>query len=556
MEYIYDSNCIYKLINVTEKIYNRYKEILDVNYGDDTYYYLIGELTRLSKLEDSILLSFPKTGRLLDDINNTIKKLYRCNDSFMYGFVLNRIDSNICNLCALDEEDNISKFINANLIDSQTNVNSIYDNIYYNYILRLNNVIDAFDNYNDKRKIRFIQLAYIFSFKNISDAFIENNLCLESDLINNCSDNFKDMDSYNSFMYLKNSITFNLCESLLMRNISLSGFYNYRSNDLFYLSNILLFKSVLQDINDPDFMEIRNNFMLDLESSKSDNFIIGKLKRCFDLEYERRFSLEKNETTEPLDVELSNDLITLMKLESSLYDKIMYLKLDGHDSFNVIKSLISYEKEIIDKMDINANNAPVISSIIDRDLDFFIGDNADLFRKNAIVQRIKNSFNYFKKSNIASGVFEKNYDSIMSNHIVDSLKKFNGDLSIIKSYLYMYPILTDDLVFLNGNYHMIDRFSDEVSSLSAGNNSVHDYYYDKNEQLYKLSVSIIDDIDQFSDIYESEWNSLLDFKICELSDIIDNVSDEYFSHLEEEVSYLEDSFVKKKILSLIKRKVY
>ncbi|MBR3230373.1 MAG: hypothetical protein IKF91_06080 [Bacilli bacterium] len=552
MEYIYDSNCVSKLIDVTEEMYFRYRDILDVRFRDDKYYYLIGELTRLSKLEDEILLSFPKTSRLLDDVNDCIRKVYKCDNYIMYNFVLNRIDSNICNLCALAE----NELFDVSLIDSQDNINCIHNELYFNYILRLNNVIDSFNSIDNKRKIRFIQLAHIFSFKKISDAFINNNLCLDRDLIDKREDTYDDIDSYNSFMYLKNNIAFNLCESFLMRNITLSNYYNEKSNDVFYLSNMLLFNSLLKELNDPDFIEIKNLFMVDFENFKSDNFIIGNLKKCFDLEYDRRFSIEKNENIQSLDMNFSSNLITLLKLEETLYDKIMDLKLDGFDNFNIISSLIRFEEELIGELDINADNVSIISSIIYRDLGFFIDVYSNSFKKDAIVQRLKNSFAFFRKSDLADGILEKNYDSIMSNHIVDSLKKYNGSLNIVKSYLYMYPCLTNDLVLLSGNYSMMDRFSDELTSISLGNNCVYDYCYDKSEQLYKVFNLIIDDLIRYSDLYESDWSKLFDFKLCELSDIIDSVSDEHLYEINAEINCLEDGMIKNKILSLIKNRVY
>ena len=556
MEYIYDSDNIVKLIDVIEEIYYRYKDILDVKNKDDNFYYLIGELTRLSNMEDEILLSFPKTSRLLDDINNSIRNIYRCDNYLMYNFVLNRIDSNICNLCALSENKELESISNVSFIDSQNNLNSIHDELYLNFILRLNNVIESFSSLEERKKVRFIQLGHIFSFKNISDAFINNNFCLENNLISKQEDNYEDIDSYNSFMYLKNNTAFNLCESLLMRIISLSNYCNEKANSVFYLSNILLFKSLLQDINDPDFIEIKNSFMYDFENNNDDNYIINKLKKCFDLEYSRRFSVEKNKSVQSLDEEFSSNLITMLKLEETLYDKIMNLKFDGFDNFNVISSLIDYEKELVSKLDIDMDNASVISSIIYRDLGFFVNISGDLFKKNSIIQRIRNVFEYFRKIDIADGILEKNYSAIISNHIVDSLMIFDGDLSIVKSYLYMYPTLTSDLVLMNGNYYLIDRFSDETTSLSLGNDNVYEYYYDKNEQLYKLFTYIIDDLTKYSDVYESDWSSLLDFKLCELSDIINSVSDEHLCQIKDEIFSLDDGLIKNKILSLFKKQVH
>lgn len=556
MEYIYDSDSVKKLIGITEEIYLRYKDILDVNYKNDKYYYLIGELTKLSKMEDDILLSFPKTARLLDDVYNSIRKIYRCDNYLMYNFVLNRIDSNICNLCAIAEDNELSVISSISFIDSQDNINSIHDELYFNYILRLNHVIDSLNNVDDKKKARFIQLAHIFSFKNISDAFINNNFCLEENLIERREDSFKDIDLYNSFMYLKNETAFNLCESLLMRNITLSNYYNNKSKNVFYLSNILLFKSLLQEINDSDFIELKNIFILDFKEANSDNYVFEQLKSCFDLEYTRRFSIEKNNSIQVLSEDFSSNLITLLKLEDSLYDKFMNLKLDDFDNFNVISSLINFEKDLVSQLDINMDNASVISFIINRDLGFFIDVYDDSFKKNVIIQRIKNMFNFFRKSDMANGIMEKNYYAIMSNHIVDTLKKYNGDLAIVKLYLYMFPTLTDDFVLMNGNYSMIERFSDDITSKILENSSVYDYCYDKNEQLYKLFTIIIDDLTRYSDMYETDWTSLFDFKICELSDIISCVSDEHLCDIKGEISSLDDGFVKMRVLSLFNNKVH
>ena len=556
MKYIYNSNNISELIKVTEELYLRYKDVLNVKYKSDEYYYLIGELTRLSKIEDDFLLSLPSVGRLLDDVNNNIKTTYKCDDILMYIFVLNRIDSNICNLCALAEEKELSNISNISLIDSQDNINSINEELYYNFVMRLDNVIDSVSDLKEKRKIRFIQLAHIFSFKYLSDSFIENNLCLDIDFNKRRENIFDDVDSYNSFMYLRNNIAFNLCESLLMRNITFSSYYNDDDSTLFYLSNILLFKSLLQDINDPDFIEIKNSYMFDYNVFKEDNFIINKIKKCFDYEYNRRFSQEKNERVQSLDEKNAINLINLLKLEDVLYDKFMNLRLDGFDDFNLISSLVAFEKDLIDELDINKDNISIVSSVIDRDLEFFIDVYDNLFKKKSIIQRLKNGISYFRKNELADGVLEKNYDSIISNHIVDSLKMFDGDLSIIKSYIFMYPYLTDDLVLLNGNYSMIDRFSDETVSISLGNKNVYNYYYDKNEQLYKLFTILMDDLTRYSDMYESEWLSLFNFKICELSDIINSVSDEHLFQIKDEILSLDKCMVKEKLLSLLNNKVH
>ena len=554
MNYIYDQDSIINLINITERIYLTYKKILDVKFKDDDYYRIIGELIRLSKIEDDILLSLPKNIRVLDNINNSIRNIYSRNNYLMYNFVLNRIDSNICNLCALVENEELLNISNISFIDSQYNINSINDELYFDFILRLNNVISDTSDIGNKRKIRFIQLGYIFSFKNISDAFINNNLCLESNLIERRENSYSDVESYNSFMNLKNTLAFDLCERILMRNITLSSYFNENHNSAFYLSNLLLFKSSLQELNDSDFMEIRNIFSFDYETAKANNLVIRELKQCFDLEYDRRFSIEKNDIAQVLDSNCYDNLITLIRLEDTLYDKIMSLKLDGFDNFKLISSLIRYEKDLLDELDVNMGNASVISPVIFRDLEFFIDLNGNTFKEKAIIKRLKNSFDYFKKFDYSEGIVEKNYDSIISNHIVDSLKKYNGDLSVFKYYLYMYPSLTADFALMNGNY--LERFSDETTSLSLGNRFVNDYYYDKNEQLYKLFTDIVDDLTRFSDMYESDWASLLDFKICELSDIIDSVSDEHLYDIKSEILSLDESVVKNKILSLFKNKVY
>ena len=556
MEYLYNSNDLYDLFDTIEKMYLSFKKVLDVKFKSDEYYSLIGELNNLTKMEDDISLSFPMSSRLLVSINDCIKNSYSCDDVYMYNFVLNRLNSLFSNLCAECENKELEELDDFEFVESQSNINNIYDELYLKYIMRLNNVIDSFDDISNKRSVRFIQLCNIFSVKNISDAFIKNNLCLHNNLISKKEDEFKsDINFYNNFIYYKNSVLFDFCEELLMKNLAVCDFSDNPFDNLYHYSNMLLFKSVLQDINDSDFISLKNDFMLDYDNFDQNSKAVDLLKRCFDLEFSRRFNY-KNDFTVPLDENFVSNFISLLKTEECLYNEVMNFNLDGFDNFDTAQSLINYESDLINLLDINYQNVDSISSLVFRDLDFFVDVYNNFPKKTAIISRLRNLIGVLNENFLADGVLRKNYNSIISNHLIDSLKKYtNDDLFVIKMQLFISPILTNDIFVLNGNYMMLERFSDEVSASSLNEDSL-DYCFDKNAQLFRLCNDIFDELIEYSSIYKNEYRDLFYFKLCELSDIINSVSDEYFYYIYDFVSKIDDKFVKDNVLSLVHRNIH
>ena len=541
------SNIIKELIDNLEQIYLMYQHIVDVKYQSDEYYSLIGKLAYLTKKENDIIEAIPKNKETIEIFDQQVRLTYKKEKLSMYNFILNRFDSIICNLYARAEKEELKK---GNIIVNQDNINVIYDELYYNFILRLNEVIGKFENTKAKRRIRKIQLSYIFSFKNISDSYINNNLDIENDLIEKREDKYQnDLTSYNAFLRLKNYITFNLCKKTLKRNIEFSKLNIDFSNNIYYLSNNLLFRSILIDINDSDFISLKNDFDSILSQLDQDNYITKKLIRCFEFEYNRRLSENQNETTQSLEEKVVDNLINLLKIENYLYDKLMIYNLDNPIDINKLAYIVEYEKDLVNNTDINIDNLEKVLEIVSNDIDFFI-ETDNLLKRKAIIKRIKNQFNIFDKVKIANGIIEKNYKAIINNHIVDSIKKYNGNDLVIKYNIFMYPNLTDDLVLLNGNYRMIDRFDDELTAYSLNNENIYEYHYDKNKQLFNLFIEIVEDLERYSDFYLTTWQDMLEFKLCELSDIIDNINLEYLYKIKEEVNNITEETIKYKILSL------
>lgn len=529
-----------KLISVMEKMYYRYKDIMNVEYGSVEYYHLIGELTRLTKYEDDLISEIPKSEELIQTISDNIDILYSNDNIFIDIFVTSRFQSILNNISAFCEKQYIH---NDSLIDSQENVISIYDEIYLNFVMRLDRVLKKSRSIENKQKIRYIQLAHIFSFKNLSDNFINNNLRLDSDFVNEFD--IKD-DSDPLFYGFKKFIVNDLCDNTLSRNIYLSKSYNPSANDIIYLSNILLLKSIVLELSDKEFLSLRNDFLSQLDDLDLDNFVIYNLKKCFDLEYKRRVTKSEKQKFKPIDEKLYNKLVNLIKFEDFFYDKII----DIDNNIGTIASLADYEKDLVSNIDIDVDDVPVIYSKVMNDLSFFVNIGDDLIKKNAIGVRIKNLFDVLKKTDFADGIVGKNYDSIVCNHIVDSIKMFHGNDATINHLLFMYPILTDDLILLDGNHSLIERFSDEITSDSL-NSNYNDYIYDKNEQLFKIFLDILDDLERYSDVYLNEWSELLYFKLCEISDIINSVSYEYLCEIKDEVSSIAADDIKRKVLSLL-----
>ena len=557
MEYLFDSENVQKLLKNFELLYESFQKMSFLEPGTDEFYCELANLKRLTDEEDIIMQSFPRVQRILDNISFYMKKLYS-NDNDMRYLISKRLDSIINSLCSeLDEEDLDVKM--EDYVMRESYLIQIHDNLLTKYIKNL------FDKHSKKTHLKNVY-STVFSSKGLTDVFISNNFDINSfEIIKDEEMADKFGMSYEDYMYIKNEYVFDYAESILTKILTGLSFNDYIS----FNEDLILFETIIYELNDVDFETFRKKVYKDLKKI-SNNENLTQIKEAFDRDYSRRFSSNNEDKDEVLDDNIVQSLISLLKVEEVLYDKFSLLNLDNvSNDFNMVEALILYESEFVQNIISSSIDVSILEDIIFRDLGFFTSSKSDDRKKKIIFQRIKNLIADFHYNDLASGIVVKNYESIIFNHIVDSLNEFHkisdsdefnriDIMSVYKDIIFMYPVLTSDLIFLNGNYKMLSRLSDDVSAELLGH-SFNSYIYDKNEQLYKLSFSLLEEIADLSLSCQDDKSLLpmLEFKLIEFNDIISSVNAEYYYEIMGNVSEIENQKVRKKIYNSIRKdKVY
>lgn len=466
------------LILLEEKIFNEYNKLLNVKKGTKDFYVVIGNLEKLSLEEDKYLELLPDLISSIDRISLFIRNNLLNNNSFILNRVYDLLNKKSCII-----DDNVD--VKGNYFDRLSFYRKIKNNYYIKFIKSKYKV----DNY--------IWIITSYCNKDISDELISLNFDFdrldEHRMFDIIDDREMFFQMYNETMY-EDSLD-------ILENIIIN--YSGKKLPFIYNYNLSFLKFLLTNISDLDFQKIYGRFNDDLSKIDCD---LSDLSDLFNSVYDERYSMIYTK-----DIDMVN-LIELFKLEEVILER--YRNCDEI----VISNLISFEREIISLINIDSYNANDIYNIIENDLESYINSDAeDLY---LIKNRIFNLFSEFYDINCIS----KNYEMIISNHLVRTLD--NNKLSKLefRNILFMYP-------FLDNNFLM--SYSDDISSMLLGLNSDLDYSYDKSEQLYHLGVKIIDELcDSESMLY---LKKIIDFKIMEFDDIIDNVSDENLCLLREKL---------------------
>jgi len=215
-----------------------------------------------------------------------------------------------------------------------------------------------------------------------------------------------------------------------------------------------------------------------------------------------------------------------------------------------LRSLVSLEGCLISKIQIDQNNEDVIKSMFSEDLSFFL--TLEKEELSLISKRLFNSIPYFKEKNVSPTQSFLSYDHIRMNHVVRSLKKFTFALDDNDNYFKFFK----DIIFVNdfltfdflttGNYMMFEDLSDSLVCDILDVKDV-EYSFDKNEQLIALADEIILDIS----IYNGDDDAYVFFRLAELEDIMESLSDEYLSELKDNV--IPNGFYDKKIVKKVRK---
>lgn len=509
MNYIFDVEKLKELLLIQEKIYDCFNRILKTENKTENFYKLIGKIEKLSLKEDELISNLPYLIPSLERICASIRISYlsESNDIVKSKFVLSRFDNIISERCADLEDDTLD----VDFFERQSLFNEIKNHYYISFIKKMyfGECKDDLNNF-----MKELGLIGCYCKKNISDMLVHENFDFSMFKTDSFIELIKklnvDPDMFSSMYY---ESLYNECIDVLT---DMTVNYDFYYDNGFYkliAYNVSLLKFLLVNISDNDYQNVRMLFNDDLSKSNFESNSIPILFDIFESVQCERYPSELYDHEKAfLDID---NIIAFIKLEKVILDNFNKEEIDNR----VLLNLFEYEKEIKSLININEDNVDQIFEIIDKDIELFIeADEKSLY---LIKNRIFNLFKEF--SDLSPYIISKNYDMILSNHLIRTVYLMNNK-DICSDIKYLYP---------NVNWNYLMDYSDEVSSIMLGLNSVLDYSYDKSEQLYYLGVSLISELCDMEG--KASFNSIFDFKIKQFDDIINNVSDEHLYLLRDEV---------------------
>jgi len=513
-------------MDVLEKEFDLFYSLSFVSDNSD----IISDIDNLCLEEEKCIDFLPKSISSLDSLNNMIHNFYKGDFSLKRYFVLLRLDNIFESLKAEIENGYLD----------ETFLDEFYDGYgVYNYvrIKFLSNFIKEDDNFG--------YLA-AFSNKEVSDKLISNNFdlhFLDFDEANSTYDNNPDfLDFYDEQLYLE------ACNVLA----AALGSSEFEMSDVIFDYNYSLFRSLLMNMSEDNFNLIRDDFINSDFYSDNDNY--ERFSSIFDEIYKKRFSFENNASVSNLNIDNFDSLVNLIKLEETIYNKYTTLDLFNEESVRIFLNLMFYESEVICSINIDEYDVDSLFDVIDKDISFFISDDKI---GNLIGNRIKNLLPVFRCCNY--NCISKTYPLIIRNHMINSLDGYKDVIcnipcdsdvydyiTVYKNVIFEYPDLLNDILIMNLDFSILFPLDDNMSSKFLGISNDLNYSYDKDELLYDLGLSLIDEINDLSD--NVNLIALYKFKICEFNDIINNVSVEHLYSLLDKVQNLNSSKAKRKLL--------
>ena len=268
------------------------------------------------------------------------------------------------------------------------------------------------------------------------------------------------------------------------------------------------------------------------------NSLTNEIDSRDDKDIEIEQELEEDDEIEeqlPIDKEAFNKIVNLIKFEDKLIDYFMEIDLSSdNNDMKKISQMVNYEKTLVNEIGNSPSIFVILRDLFDDNLWIYLTGNV-AEKTTLITQRILNLLPIYNEINVLPYQKINSHNFIQKNHMIRSLKKL-WDLSqesenvigegLKKVYKYNYftnPLLTDELISIDGNHRLLFDLSPELSGLSD-----LEYKYDQDEQLFKTGCSLI----MFIMNNEASINSVLDFanfqfKINELMDILLHITPEY-----------------------------
>lgn len=518
---------------ILEEEFVKFKSISNFSRSDDEFYEIISEIEDLCLKEEKYIDLFPKNIAILNDLSVSVHNFYSNDDFDEKFFVLMRFDNTLEVLKADVEKETVSdEILNDEFYDSYDLFNTSREHFMREFII------------DTSSKFGYLSA---FSIKKISDELILNNFDLSKIKLN-------DFNLENYFENLAIDV-----QGKITDLISLSEF----ANDSFVKEyNMEIFKYMLLKIRDYDFDLIRYDFENDKIYLNNISYfeILDMFRNAFNARIEMNNPVCLN-----VNMDLFDDLVSLIKLEEVLFSKYDSLNVSDLSCLNSISSLLEFEKEIVLKLDIDKFNSEILYDVISSDIHFFLVNDYPTYINKLISRRIKNLLPVFH-NDVALGTFKKSYNEVVKNHIINSLCEYRDVIcdvpsdkeslkyiQVYKNIVFEYPELLNDIIMLNYDFSTLFSFDDESNSKMLGFKNSIEYFYDKDNQLFELAKEIIKELSEIlMDMEDNpELVSLYEFKICEFNDIINSVSTEHLYSLYDDISKITNDNVKKILLRKI-----
>ena len=586
-DYFMDTKIVEKLIDIEKKILESY-QLLFV-FTDIPTDKVIKEKERLKvliKKENILLNKLPQSSYILTYIYNLVlqNKQNFFDDEKDMNIVLERFSSVFDDIIDLvsdiedaeifeDEDVEIDNSFRAN------NRISIRDNIILKYIVELENILIDTDE-NVHGLIKNAQYSEAFHYKNIGDFLFDNGFVIRNVTYREDKKMAKTLQLNNDeYLSLKNDELFNLTQDVFFTILSDVLKEDNRGVNSKTIYDLLKFKFFVNEMPTPLLITTEDLISENIRKVEDKEGLLAQLCSFVTNELETRMDIprksEDNPLRNPVSIETADAIIELIKLDEkilNLFDEIDFDDVNNVLQIKELASLVLNEKELVSRINLDYKNAEVIDELLTKDLGFFLSEadeEVQVRKCELISERIHDLLPFYQKLELSPIQSQVSHACISQNHIVSALKlyrklilktKNEERVSFLKSFykdiFFVNFKLMDDYIYAEGNYKVIDRFSDNLSAQSIGLSDI-EYSFDKDEQLYEYAKYLIDEVLSYEDAWEHDleiW-AAFEFKLSELSDIIRNISDEHFyelPYLVKDNAY-NSSKSKRKILSIMKR---
>lgn len=542
---MYDVNVVDRLIDIEKKMFKSFVKLFcyrdnSVLFNEEMFFLTEVLLKKEEILISKLPISDVCLNNMLDDIMDNKDNFF--DNKYLCYFVVKRISSIISSLIIVLDDD-IYCDDDYEILDSPMIRGQIADNL---SIQLLNSISSIFhDNIDSKNILEIIKYYEIFTSKKVSDKLVFNEFEFDSVVFLSDSKLCSKLDmDINDYYSVKNDEIYNLLEDLTCDLLEV-----FSDGDESYVISYMLFKFkfLINSISN-DGLTVFNNYFYNMVSSVINNQFIQSFVFALNFEVKRREIDVSNNYKVIINEPNISYIINLIKVEGRMYELYNLIDFDNIDDniLSCLRCFSSLESCLLSKIQIDEENESIIKSMFDGDLSFFLSFDKD--ELTLITKRLFNILPYFKKKRVSPTQSILSYEYIKRNHIIGSLKIFASVLDdsnskyfkFFKDIIFVNDFLSFDF-FTTGNYMMIEDISDSLVC-DILNIKPIEYSFDKNEQLIARADEIISDIS----IYNGDDDAYVFFRLVELENIINNLSEDYLTELKENV--VPNDFYDKKII--------